>query len=353
MKEMIGVLIALLSWQFSETSKPPVALVLSVKGDVTVKRGKGAAERIYQWACLSEDDIVMVGSNGSATLIQPYAPNESLRPKEKRKIKRQPPTTKSDAANRITTPDNFAEMCSILAKAKANRKNRSRVKMAGPNDIVIAALGPRNSLVIEQRPRFEWTPVKGAKRYVIEILDTNEQRKWLATTGETRMTYPDPTLDKNAPVLLPGEYTWEVTAEVDAQQTVLDSSRFSIATPVQANAAREDLKKAKEYSSDPRVADLLYVLAAFRHRLYQEAEVQLRRAIRETDDETLWELLMEIYQETARPEDRNLVLDYLKDRRPSNRERILRNGLSSVLPSGSSFGPHRRPLGIFTEDHRS
>lgn len=334
---MLALLTVILAWQDPEPLPVSDAFVVEVRGTVTLLRRKKPLTKIDRSEFLFEHDIITLGSNGSAKVVQRYARVEDLEPSARKEIKKLSPAS----GQGIVDADKYAEMAGTMARARQNRSKRSPGKMSGPDDLAVTALAPRNSLVMDDRPTFEWTPVKGAKNYVLEIFDARQVSPLFhATAKEPRVTYPDPSQNKSIKQLLPGEYTWEVTADIDQRHKVLDAARFTIATPAQADAARRALTSALESSPKNGGANVLYILAAFEHHLYPAAEAELKRALRGApDDETLWELLMQAYQEMKRPEDRNRVFDYLKDRKASDRERILATDAHSATKPGSSTPP--------------
>lgn len=316
-KAVLALFVVLVSWPASfPASRPvPIAIVQVQQGSVRLQRKHQAVTKITGSDFLREDDIITIENDSSAYLYQVYARPVSLRSNETKKIIKLPPAQGKE----IIDADHFAKLVTRVAAAQRNRSRRSPGQMGGPNDLAVTTLAPRESLVIEARPTFEWTPVASATAYAVTVHNDKQTRLlWQTTTKETHAIYPD-----SSKPLPPGKYIWQVKVEVNGEYKTLAATHFFIATPAQARAARAALERAERLGIR-NSANLFYIQAAFEHRLYPLAERNLKEALRRTPaDEVLWALLMQAYKEMKRYEDRNRILDYLKDPKPADLKKIL------------------------------
>lgn len=298
-----------------------IAFVTQVEGIVKVERS-GKLERITHTKFLREGDIVKIGAGGRAWVYQAYMQAEMLTPNSSKTIKRRPPATGPG----LIDADYYAELAAKASDALQNIYRRSPSRMGGPDELTVTALAPRKSLLLVERPTFEWTPVKDAKSYEFAIYDSKQENPiWRTTTKEPRVAYPVPRNDDSIKPLLPGTYKWEVIADVDQNHRVYDATEFTVASEWQTTAARYALKIARKSVKNKNANNLFYVNACLDLRLYPEAEAELKQALRRTpDDLVLWALLMQVYEHMERYEERNELLDKLKDSKQADLVRILR-----------------------------
>jgi predicted Zn-dependent protease len=167
------------------------------------------------------------------------------------------------------------------------------------NEAVLTLVDMRNSAVLEREPTFNWTRVTGATRYVINVYDRNEKIIWSANTTETRLAYPE-----NRSPLAPGDYKWDVTAQIDKQidhklpdRALYDATTFTVVGKGRAEEIETDLARARAtFAVDDGTANLVYISSLIEHKRFAEAEDELKASLeREPRDQTLWELLMETY----------------------------------------------------------
>jgi hypothetical protein len=292
-----------------------IAFVTEVKGTVQVKDSSGT-KRITHTTFLREKDIVKTGANGRAWFYQAYARAEMLKPHVSKRISRLSPAVGPN----LISLDRYAKLETRAIAALQDTTRRSPGRMSGPDELTITALAPRKSFVMNERPTFEWTPVKDAKSYELALYDSKLDKPiWQTTTTESRAVYPD-----SLKPLLPGRHRWEVIATIDQNHRVYDATDFTVAGEWQVTAANCALKIAQGSVKHKGAVNLFYISACIDLQLYPTAEAELKRILRRTpDDRTLWALLMQVYEYMERYEDRNRVFDYLKDSKPSGLERLL------------------------------
>jgi hypothetical protein len=163
--------------------------------------------------------------------------------------------------------------------------------MGGPDDVVLTLVEPRRSVVLERRPKFTWTGMSEASRYVLTVYDADEKIIWTTTTTGTSANYPG-----DQPPLAPGEYKWEVVAQVGDKVTgdpaLYDATAFTLVSEEIATRINADLASAQ--AGDEGATALLYVSALIEHRRFPQAAAELKRSLEAApQDAALWEMLME------------------------------------------------------------
>ena len=298
-----------------------IAHVTQVQGVVKVRQRAKSERRITYTTLLCDGDTVKTGAGGRAWVYQAYARPEMLKPNVSRTIKRLPPVV----GDGLMDADKYAELETQAVRALQEINRRSPGKMGGPDELSITALTPRKSLVLDGRLTFEWTSVKDAKSYEFALYDVKQDKPiWQTTVKEPRAAYPASRNDNSVMPLLPGRYTWEVTANVDQNHRVYDAAEFTVAGAWQTTAVRYALRSARGSVKNKNASNLFYVSACLDLQLYPNAEAELKRVLRRTpSDLMLWALLMQVYEFMGRHEDRNKIIDYLKDSKPSHLEQIL------------------------------
>jgi uncharacterized protein (DUF2141 family) len=276
----------------------PIAVVTDLRGDVKLQRaGRGMAEALGHTEFLFAGDRLLMGEDGRATLFQRDAPPLTLG--ASRAVTLQP--LPASASEGVLTAEWLALLQKQIAAATTSREQKLASGTRGAKAVEVTALAPRYSLVLEAQPVFEWklASVGEAAEYRVTLYGPEENKLWEATTRETRLTYP---ADRRP--LAPGEYAWEVIAQVGSRKA-LDTAPFTITAEHQAAGIRRALDRAARLVSDPDLTNLPYVAVCLEHRLYPQAEAALKQATaRAPQDRTLRALLMRLYALTERTKER-------------------------------------------------
>lgn len=266
-----------------------VAMVTQLEGRVQLRRGKDTST-IKQPMLLNVGDVIRVGNGGGAVIFQAYAPVTRLRPGQSQTIAQLSPPPPQNSIR----PEAFARLKRLHLNAKQRKSDPSPATMGGPDDVIITLVEPRNSTVLEHRPKFAWTSVSEATRYVITVYDASEEPVWTANTSETSISYPN-----DRPPLAPGDYKWEVTAQIGDRITnnpaLYDATAFTLVSEEGAARIASDLAKAQSDGVEGS-ANLLYISELVEHKRLPQAAAELKRSLENApQDETLWEMLMETY----------------------------------------------------------
>lgn len=270
-----------------------VALLTQPEGNVRVKRGK-RGQSAKEDMLLDVGDVVSVDDKGTAVIYQAYVPVTRLGANQRFKVKRQSPPPPQSAL----TSEEFNWFKVHYLAARQNRRNASPVTMGGPENASLTLLEPRNSIVISRLPTFIWSRVKDATKYTVNIYDKNESVLCTESTADTQLTLPN-----KCQQLKPGDYYWDVTAQIGNQvsDNPYDATTFIIVTEQRGAEISNTLKHAQAMSVSDAKTIPVYISALMEHKLYPQAEAELRRALElAPTDQVLWALLIETYARMKR-----------------------------------------------------
>src|SRR5262245_13763024 len=182
----------------------PTAVVTDLRGSVTLLRaGQERGQNLAGTVLLLPGDELKLGKDGRATLLPLNGAVRALRPGQAVSLAPPPPSARAEALPR----DLFQLIVrQLAAAAKESETEAPRTRGEGRAP-ALTALAPRFSLVLEDRPSFEWEPVQGATRYTVTLYGSDQQRLWSTTTTGGRVVYP-----ADRPALAPGDYRWDVLA---------------------------------------------------------------------------------------------------------------------------------------------
>jgi hypothetical protein len=276
-----------------------IALITQPEGDVRVKRGRRRAQRIREDELLNIGDGIKINGEGTAVIYQAYVPITRLSTNGQFLVMRRvpPPPVPEDAL----TPKQFTTLKSNYLSARLNRNKPSPAIMGGPEDAILTLLEPRNSIVLSERPIFKWSRVANATKYVLNFYRRNESLICTDSTDKTELVLPD-----RCGLLIPGDYKWDVTAQIDNQPSdnpaLYDATSFTVVSRRRAKEIDEELNQVRRLSAtnsdDTTLVEAATLIA---YELYPKAEVELRLALtRSPANQSLWTLLMETYAKMNR-----------------------------------------------------
>jgi hypothetical protein len=157
-------------------------------------------------------------------------------------------------------------------------------------------------MALDARPEFVWTNLASASDYVVKVFGRRGEPLWTHTTTAAKIAYG------GERPLSEGDYRWEVTARIEqrvtADQSLYDAAPFTVGAE-RSSAIRLALDQARQVGAESGACNIAYIGALLEHRLYPQAEIELRQALaRSPRDQSLWSLLMESYQLMRRWPDR-------------------------------------------------
>ena len=133
---------------------------------------------------------------------------------------------------------------------------------------------PVATVVLDARPRFEWSPAKGAAEYTVAVADRETGAD--AATGSTTETWWRP----QEPLARGRTYTWQVTAHAGEERwTVPQPSDaevvFHVASP----------ETVREIAAVPGELHLERGIVLAEYGILDDAELELRRAVDEGNEQ--------------------------------------------------------------------
>lgn len=267
---LTGIAAALLVL-FPAAAEKKVAMILAVKGTVTLEAKDGTSRPAKVMDLLVAGDRLTTAAQSEATLIV-------LGDNHRERLK---PNTQVTVSATGCTPADAVQRQEAVNKAVAFR-DVSRLSGGGLGAVVVLRRPKLNTApvvtpmsgatVLTGRPTLSWQPVPGATEYRVRLVrgqrdaaGDKDQTLWTARTKEPRLPYPE-----KEKALQPGrEYSWSVIAQAGKEtEPVAWQSQFTVATP----AAAAELAKVKPLAASKDPADLLLAALTYHEAgVYEEA----------------------------------------------------------------------------------
>jgi hypothetical protein len=269
---MLSLMVALTLLLAVSDDPESVAMVLSVQGDVKLRR----------MDLLKSGDEVRVPASASVRLVfLADGHRETLNPGGTVKITESggEPTT---AVTREKSKLPASQLDGLRTLAASARAGVSRVRDPVAPSPPVSPIA--DSTVLSDRPVFAWTAVPDIEQYDVQLfrgeLDRKEDLVWSARATKARCEYP-----KDSPALDRGEsYLWKVLVP---GKDVVAQGKFSVATKEED----QDLGSVKELSQSPDVSDrLLAAMLLEAGQVFDESHRLFDRLVKELPKEP-WVLL--------------------------------------------------------------
>jgi hypothetical protein len=219
---------------------PPVAMVLTTKGDVSLAGGQDKPRRLGAADLLRPGDRLEAAEGGEAVLLfLADGHREHLKPGGKASVEAKG-CTPAEAVETLPAGKLAPVQTESLRDLSGSSRGAVGILRGDPPpepQVVTPIFG---AVVLTDRPALSWLPAEGAEGYRVELLSGDGQRVlWRMTTKEPRLPYPDkPALGQGA------KYLWRVSALLgeDKTKAVVDS-KFQVATKgeIEALAPLADL----------------------------------------------------------------------------------------------------------------
>ena len=222
---------------------PTVAMVTDLSGSVTITGAKGGGAAGIA-AELPSDAVIGVGAGGRAVILV-LATGEEFTV-----------TGPSNALVRAdgvmgTPKESVAKRASMVGKVRLKSEGLAQAAVtlrASKRQETLPLLGLANTVTLETRPTFRWTPVEGAGPYRFELQDATG-----AVLHEARTDAAEVRLPEGIALVESKAYTWEVSARQANGIRFSNFGDFSVAAaPLRAEAAR--LRPATGAGVSERVA---------------------------------------------------------------------------------------------------
>jgi tetratricopeptide (TPR) repeat protein len=250
---------------------PPVGMVLTSKGAVTLERG-GKDKRVGAMDLVLPGDQLTAAADGEATLVfLSDGHREALKPKAQATVAENGCTPADAVQRQAGAKLSEANLANLRSLARSGRGGVRVISMDLPKPY--PAVTPlAGTWVATGRPGFSWAPDRRAVSYRVELLTGDGERVlWRATTKEPRLAWPEDEKpltfgDRDRPFL------WRVTARLSGgkEEVLVDGSKFWLPSKQEA----EELARVKPLASSKDPADQL--LAAATYEAYVDYDDALR-----------------------------------------------------------------------------
>jgi predicted Zn-dependent protease len=279
---------------FALSASEPIALVAQPEGTIHLRHGR-TSNLLTATTFLYEGDVLVAGNSGGGVIYQVFAPIQRIKTNERRTISR----ISSPMSDSAVTPEEFAQLRKQYGKALANRDRKSPHHLGNPSELKLTLIAPRNDSVLDGTPTLEWAPLNVPTEYRVSIYDNSEKLLWQMVQSGSNAKCPI--------VLKPGNYKWDVIAEVNHQR-VYDAASFTVIRQEDAARITGLVNRAQSLVNSDDSANLVLISLLIEEQLYRQAEVEIKNALtRNPNDQALWDLLMQTYDYAERWEDREIA----------------------------------------------
>lgn len=316
---MVAVLLLLLP----AAADKKVAMVLSIKGPVTLQTREGAQRPARVMDMLFAGDHLTIPANGEAHVV-------ILGDNHRERLK---PGTQVTITVAGCTPAGAVERKAAVNTAVAYQDVQ---RFAGGGlGAVLVLRGPRipkkqpavtpmfDSTVLADRPFLSWRPVDGVSQYQVRLvlgrLDTDGDKDglvWTARTTEPRLPYPE----QANPLHSGSVYSWYVIARAGQKdEQVVWRSQFWVATREEA----VELAQIKPLAAGKNPADLLLAALTYQeYGVYDEALVLFQRLAELLPQEARFQsALANYYERAGRSQEAREALERAKKLSPESSPR--------------------------------
>jgi hypothetical protein len=275
----------------AEAQTSEIAILTQLQGDVTVSRGKQTLKP-QETILLRANDVVRTGRTGRAVLFQAYALVDRIDPNQQRTIQ----TLSPPAPKNALEMEQFLWFKRHYVSAMRRRSTPSPYTQGINGEQVLTLWEPRNGVVLEGHPTFQWSQIVGADHYTITLYDSKESIIWTSSTTESRATYPESRSE-----LAPDSYKWEVTAyyeqKAPSDSDLYDATSFTVVSNEKSAQIRSELESLRTTSATSgATSNVMISTALMEYKLYFQAQENLRQGLEVSPaDQSLWSLLMETY----------------------------------------------------------
>ena len=237
----------------------PVAMVLEVAGEATLRRGDAPAEPLRDMDLLRPGDRLEATKGHVRIVIVDDGHFERLQT-GKIVTMGDKGCTPADAVERATGKLADADLRRLRGLVKSSRGGVGVLRDLDTPTVpaVTPLLG---STILTQRPTFAWPALKGAARYDVRLFSgegKERQREWkqTAVSPEPRLSYPES--EKELPLGV--TRFWQVTG-LDAEGKFVATIEYRFSVAAEAELARQPALRKLAESADPN--DWLLAAASY------------------------------------------------------------------------------------------
>lgn len=300
--------ISFLFFALAARAEDPVAVLVSLGGDVSVARSDGSVEGGSFGLQLHAGDEVRTGPDSHADLLFSGGQSVALGPASSMRM--QGIDQSEDSSGGAPSPGRFGSVQRYLQLREARGTSSVAQLRAGGGGAELRALAPCQSAVRDPRPRFQWDAPEALGEVELTVYGPDGEHWSGAAGAEGMFRYPE-----DAPRLLPGvRYSWTVESTDPLQIPSLRSraAYFEVVDDAQAKglaAALEDIE-ALELSASG--SGMLMASVYYEHGFLSAAIEHTEKLIEaDAGDPAIRSILAQLYVEAGRVEDALVQLDQL------------------------------------------
>jgi hypothetical protein len=282
---------------FALSAEPaiPVAMVLNMKGQVTLEGAESKPRRLRRTDLLRPGDRLNAAADAGAVLIF----------LDEGRYERLKSNTRATVGDKGCTPAEAVE--SVAGKKLPPAQLESLRDLARSSRGAVAVVRGRppatpqvvtplyDATVLTERPALTWRAADKADSYQVQLWSGDAQRLiWRETTTATRLDYPP-----KRPALKPGtQYRWRVTVRrgEDEDPKPVVESKFATAGKEEV----DELAALKPLAASADEADLLLAAVTYQaYGVYGEALALYEKLAEKQPNEPNFQLALASYYERA------------------------------------------------------
>jgi hypothetical protein len=289
---------------------PPLAVLMSCNGDVTVVKTDGTKVRGSFGQPLAAGDEVRTGKDAAADILFENGNYVSIGASSTMKV-RGPKTNGGEAAKPMG--DNGFQVAQNFLKLKSAQGTSSITGLRGSDQWTeqLRAVSPRETRVIDGRPTFVWEVREPEEELQLTVYSEAAVHWKRTVQGVTQLTYPD-----DAPVLNAGlSYSWKLETTDPLRYPPLSSQAafFEIISDDERGDLETTLKRIEEDGSLAEVSrHIMRASVYFNHDLLANAVVETEAAVAAApDDASLQAILARLYTQVGRTAEAAEIYDQI------------------------------------------
>jgi tetratricopeptide (TPR) repeat protein len=293
----------------SADATPPLAVLMSCQGDVTVVREDGTSVKGAFGLPLAAGDEVHTGKNAEADILFENGNYISIGENSNMTVRGSKIQREKTAPTKPMGDKGF-EVAQNFLKLQSSEASSSIAPLrSGERGEELRAVSPQQTRVADDRPTFVWTSANPDEELLLTLY--NDEGVWWKTTveGDDELVYPD-----DAPVLTAGTtYSWtlETTDPLRFPPLRSKAAYFELIPEEERAALEADLDRIdRDGSLSPVSRRIMRASLYFDHKLLDDAVAETERAVEMApEDPALLSILARLYSEIGRTDEAMVIYD--------------------------------------------
>jgi hypothetical protein len=293
---------------------PPLAVLMSCSGDVTVVKESGGSVKGSFGQPLVSGDEVRTGKGGGADILFQNGNYVSIGANSSMKVRG---AVAPGAEPAKPMGDNGFEVAQNFLKLKSAEGTSSISGLRGSDDRAkqLRAVSPRETRVLDARPTFVWTADDTTEELQLTVYSEGAVH-WKGTVhGATQLTYPE-----DAPALAAGpSYAWKLETIDPLRYPPLSTQAafFEIVPQDERTDLESTLRRIDGDRSLARASrHIMRASVYFNHGLLSRAVAETEDALESAPgDPSLQSILARLYNQVGRTEEAAALYDKMLGQR--------------------------------------